>query len=128
AVQAGGPLTLLAVIAVLNAAAAAFYYLRVVVYMFMRAPATETPALAHGALLWSGLAAATVMTILFGVFPTTLLDIVSAAANAITTLPGCRAGAAGGQARSLRARADSRPPTSCGERTIRSARAMRSAG
>ena len=88
AVQAGGPLTLLAVIAVLNAAAAAFYYLRVVVYMFMRDPATETPALAHGALLWSGLAAATVMTILFGVFPTTLLDIVSAAANAITTLPG----------------------------------------
>ena len=36
AVQAGGWLTILAVIAVLNAAAAAFYYLRVVVYMFMR--------------------------------------------------------------------------------------------
>ena len=36
AVEAGGPLTILAVITVLNAAVAAFYYLRVVVYMFMR--------------------------------------------------------------------------------------------
>ena len=44
AVQAGGPLTILAVIAVLNAAAAAFYYLRVVVYMFMRDPASDAPA------------------------------------------------------------------------------------
>ena len=41
AVEAGGPLTILAVIAVLNAAVAAFYYLRVVVYMFMRDPASE---------------------------------------------------------------------------------------
>ena len=44
AVQAGGPLTVLAVIAVLNAAVAAFYYLRIIVYMFMRDPATEAPA------------------------------------------------------------------------------------
>ena len=35
-VEAGGPAGVLAVIAVLNAAVAAFYYLRVVVYMFMR--------------------------------------------------------------------------------------------
>src|SRR5450759_3956346 len=41
AVQAGGWLTLLAVIAVLNAAAAAFYYLRVIVYMYMRDPSGE---------------------------------------------------------------------------------------
>ena len=38
AVEAGGTLTILAVIAVLNAAMAAFYYLRVVVYMYMREP------------------------------------------------------------------------------------------
>ena len=44
AVQAGGPLTILAVITVLNAAVAAFYYLRVVVYMFMRDPASDAPA------------------------------------------------------------------------------------
>ena len=35
-VEAGGAAAVLAVIAVLNAAVAAFYYLRVVVYMFMR--------------------------------------------------------------------------------------------
>ena len=39
--RCGGWLTVLAVIAMLNAAIAAFYYLRVVVYMFMRDPATE---------------------------------------------------------------------------------------
>ena len=83
AVEAGGPLTILAILVVLNAAAAAFYYLRVVVYMFMREPATETPALRHGWLLWSGLAAATALTILLGFFPSALLDAAGAAAQAI---------------------------------------------
>ncbi|MDO8484256.1 MAG: NADH-quinone oxidoreductase subunit N [Candidatus Limnocylindrales bacterium] len=83
AVQAGGPLTILAVIVVLNAAAAAFYYLRVVVYMFMRESATETPALRHGALLWSGLAAATALTILLGFFPSALLEAAGRAAQAL---------------------------------------------
>jgi NADH-quinone oxidoreductase subunit N len=82
--QAGyGALGLLAVVAVLNAAAAAFYYLRVVVYMFMREPQTEQPALTHGRLLWGGLIAATVLTILLGVIPGPLLDIVDRAAKAI---------------------------------------------
>jgi NADH-quinone oxidoreductase subunit N len=83
AVQAGGAVAFLAVIAVLNAAAAAFYYLRVVVYMFMREPATEADRLAHGRLLWLGLAAATVLTIALGIFPNALLDAVGAAAAAI---------------------------------------------
>jgi NADH-quinone oxidoreductase subunit N len=87
AVQAGGPLTWLAVLAVLNAAAAAFYYLRVVVYMYMRDPADDAPAMRHGALLWGGLAAATTLTILFGLFPTTILPMVSRAADAISTIP-----------------------------------------
>jgi NADH-quinone oxidoreductase subunit N len=86
AVQASGPLTWLAVLVVLNAAAAAFYYLRVVVYMFMREPAAETPALRHGALLWSGLAAATALTLLLGFFPSALLEAAGRAAQAI--LPG----------------------------------------
>ena len=82
--QAGtGVLGLLAVIAVLNAAAAAFYYLRVVVYMFMREPASEQPALRHGRLLWTGLAAATILTVALGLIPGPLLDIVGAAARAI---------------------------------------------
>ncbi|HET7026843.1 MAG TPA: NADH-quinone oxidoreductase subunit N [Candidatus Limnocylindrales bacterium] len=83
AVQAGGTVGLLAVIAMLNAAAAAFYYLRVIVYMYMREPATEQPALEHGRLLWSGLAAASVLTIAFGLLPGPLLDTVRAAARAI---------------------------------------------
>ncbi len=83
AVQAGGPLTYLAILVVLNAAAAAFYYLRVVVYMYMREPATDTPALRHGALLWGGLAAATALTILLGFFPSALLDAAGQAARAI---------------------------------------------
>jgi NADH-quinone oxidoreductase subunit N len=83
AVQAGGTVGLLAVLAVLNAAAAAFYYLRVVVYMYMRDPATEQPALEHGRLLWSGLAATTILTIALGLIPGPLLDTVRAAARAI---------------------------------------------
>ena len=82
--QAGtGVLGVLAVVAVLNAAAAAFYYLRVVVYMFMRDPASEQPALPHGRLLWTGLVITTILTIVFGLFPGPLLDIVGAAARAI---------------------------------------------
>jgi NADH-quinone oxidoreductase subunit N len=82
AVQAGGPLTVLAVIVVLNAAAAAFYYLRVVVYMWMRDPVTEAPPLTHGTLLWAGLGATTVLTLVFGLFPR-VFEIVEQAAAAI---------------------------------------------
>jgi NADH-quinone oxidoreductase subunit N len=83
AVQAGGPLAVLAVIAVLNAAAAAFYYLRVVVYMFMREPQTDAPPLAHSRLLWGGLGVATALTIVLGLLPGPLLEIVGQAAKAI---------------------------------------------
>ena len=83
AVEAGGPLTILAIITVLNAAVAAFYYLRVVVYMFMRDSTSDAPPLRHGALLWGGLTAASALTILLGLFPTGLLDAAGAAANAI---------------------------------------------
>ena len=86
AVQAGGPMTLLAVIAVLNAAAAAFYYLRVVVYMFMRDPASDAPSMRHGRLVWSGLAVATTFTILLGLFPEPLLQVVGAAAASISRI------------------------------------------
>ena len=84
AVQAGGWLAALAVLAVLNAAAAAFYYLRVVVYMFMRDPTAEIPSLTHGRLVWAGLAVATVLTIVLGLFPGAMLEIVGDAAKAIS--------------------------------------------
>ena len=76
-------LGVLAVLAVLNAAAAAFYYLRVVVYMFMREPQSEQPALTHGRLLWGGLIVATILTVALGLIPGPLLDIVRDAAGAI---------------------------------------------
>ncbi len=82
--QAGSAaLGVLAVVAVLNAAAAAFYYLRVVVYMFMREPDSEQPVLAHGRLLWGGLVAASVLTVILGLLPGPLLDVVGQAARAI---------------------------------------------
>jgi len=53
--------------------------------MFMREPQSEQPALRHGRLMWSGLIAATVLTIVFGVAPGTLLDVVINAAKAIAS-------------------------------------------
>jgi NADH-quinone oxidoreductase subunit N len=83
AVQAGGWVAFLAVITMLNAAVAAFYYLRVVVYMFMREPTSEAPPLRHGRLLWGGLAITTALTIAFGFFPGLLLGIIGQAAAAV---------------------------------------------
>jgi NADH-quinone oxidoreductase subunit N len=83
AVEVGGWLTALAILAVLNAAVAAFYYLRVVVYMLMRDPAGDIPAMPHGRLVWTGLAVATFFTVVLGLFPNILLDIVEGAAAAI---------------------------------------------
>ena len=83
AVQAGGWVAFLAVITMLNAAVAAFYYLRVVVYMFMRDPASEAPPLQHGRLLWGGLAVTTSLTILFGLFPGLIFGIIGQAAAAV---------------------------------------------
>ena len=51
--------------------------------MYMRDPATEAPPLRHGRLLWGGLAAATALTILFGLFPGLILGIIGDAARAI---------------------------------------------
>ena len=76
-------LGILAVVAVLNAAIAAFYYLRVVVYMFMRESRSEEVVPSHGRLLWSGLAVASVLTIVLGLIPGPFLDIVAQAARAI---------------------------------------------
>ncbi len=88
AVQAGGWMNVLAVIAVLNATVAAFYYLRVIVYMYMRDPEGEPAPVAHGALLRVGLVVTAVATVLLGLFPAPFLDTVSTAARAIaSTVP-----------------------------------------
>lgn len=79
AVQAGGIATLLAIVAVLNAAIAAFYYLRVVVYLFMREPVEGQPEPASAPLLRVGLLLATLGTIALGLAPTPLLEAVATA-------------------------------------------------
>jgi NADH-quinone oxidoreductase subunit N len=84
AIQAGGWLTALAVLAMINAAAAAFYYLRVVVYMYMRDPVEETAPTSPGMLFRAGLAIASVGTLVFGLFPA----LVTAAANAANVFHG----------------------------------------
>jgi NADH-quinone oxidoreductase subunit N len=73
-----GWLTALAVLAMVNAAAAAFYYLRVVVYMYMRDPSDEAAATSPGMLFRAGLAVTGVVTLVFGLFPA----ILTAATNA----------------------------------------------
>ena len=76
AVQAGGPATILAVIAVLNAAVAAFYYLRVIVYLFMREPGESATTIAEGPLLRAGLLIAAVGTVALGLAPTPIIEAV----------------------------------------------------
>ena len=83
AVQAGGWMNVLAVIAVLNAAAAAFYYLRVVVYMYMRDPAGEPTPVGHGALLRVGLLVTGVATVVLGLIPQPFIESASQAAGSI---------------------------------------------
>ena len=80
AVQAGGWLTVLAVLAMLNAAAAAFYYLRVIVYMYMREPAETAQPLSPGILFRVGLAVTGIVTVIFGLFPA-ILDVAVKAAD-----------------------------------------------
>jgi NADH-quinone oxidoreductase subunit N len=82
-VEAGGLAGVLAVIAVLNAAVAAFYYLRVVVYMFMRDPRGEPVPLEKSGILRAGLAGTAALTILFGLFPGPLVQVVENAARAL---------------------------------------------
>ncbi len=73
----------LAVLTMLNAAVAAFYYLRVAVYMFMREPDGELERLPHSRLVWTGLAVSTVLTLALGAFPGLLLGFVGTAAAAV---------------------------------------------
>jgi NADH:ubiquinone oxidoreductase subunit 2 (subunit N) len=68
---------------------AAFYYLRVVVYMYMRKPAEDAPSVSIGGLTKLGLLGAAAMTILIGLFPavtSAILDWTEAAAAALLPL------------------------------------------
>ena len=84
-VEAGGAAGVLAVIAVLNAAVAAFYYLRVVVYMFMRDAKGEPVPLEKSGILRVGLAGTAFLTIILGLFPGALVQVVENAARALVS-------------------------------------------
>jgi NADH-quinone oxidoreductase subunit N len=69
----------LAVIAVLNSAVAAYYYLRVIVYMYMREAEGESAAYAPSFAGGLALAIALVGIVLLGVMPAPFVDLAQAA-------------------------------------------------
>lgn len=87
AVQTGGWLNVLAVLMMLNAAAAAFYYLRVVVTMYMRDAPDGARPIVIGGLTRAGLVVAASATVVIGVLPavtSAVLDWTMQAARALT--------------------------------------------
>ena len=86
AVEVGGWVTWLAVLMMLNAAAAAFYYLRVVVYMYMRDAPEGSRSIEVGAFTRAGLIIAAALTIVIGLVPpvtTAVIDMAREAALAL---------------------------------------------
>ena len=89
ALEVGGPMTLLAVLMMLNAAMAAFYYLRVVVYMYMRKPAEDAPEVSIGNVTRVGLILSAAAVIVIGLVPPVtgaLLEWTEAAAQGLVAL------------------------------------------
>ncbi len=86
ALEVGGWLNLLAVLVMLNAAAAAFYYLRVVVYMYMREAPEEVAPVNVGGATQAGLGLAAVMTIAIGLIPPVTVAVIGVAEEAARAL------------------------------------------
>ncbi len=86
ALQVGGWLTLLAVLTMLNAAAAAFYYLRVAVYMYMRDAPENAPAVSVGRSTQVGLGLAAAGTIAIGLIPPVTIAVIGLAEQAARAL------------------------------------------
>jgi len=73
----------LAVIIVLNAALAAYYYLRVIVYMYMREPEDEPAPIDASAFGTIGLVLSVVGVIGLGIFPGAILDVLRISAGSL---------------------------------------------
>lgn len=71
-------LIVLAVIGVLTSAAAAFYYLRVMVFMYMKTPATDIQLAPVGIMYTLTLGFLALLTVVLGVMPWTVADILAA--------------------------------------------------
>jgi NADH-quinone oxidoreductase subunit N len=72
----------LAVIGVLNSAVSLYYYLRVVVFMWMKEDLVATP-IARMPALEAALAITLAGTILFGIFPAPLFEFAEASARTL---------------------------------------------
>jgi NADH-quinone oxidoreductase subunit N len=83
AVQAGGNLVWLAVLGALTSAVGAYYYLRVLVYLFMREPAegAEKAVPMRSGYVVTAMVVAAAFVLEMGVAPSGYLEIVSAAAK-----------------------------------------------
>jgi len=73
----------LAVIIVLNAALAAFYYLRVIVYMYMRDAEDDPAPLERSASGSIALVVAVVAVVVFGIFPGAILGLIEVSAASL---------------------------------------------
>ena len=71
----------LTIIGVINSAIAAYYYLRVIVYMYMRDERNERPVAPMGAALTAGVAISLIATIYLGVMPNRVLGNAIQAAH-----------------------------------------------
>jgi NADH-quinone oxidoreductase subunit N len=86
ALQVGGWLTVLAVLVMLNAAMAAFYYLRVVVVMYMREPKEGAQPVSVGTETRAGLGIAAALTVAIGLIPPVTIAVIGAAEEAARAL------------------------------------------
>jgi len=86
AVQAGGGMVWLAVLGALTSAAGAYYYLRVLVFLFMREPAegAKVAIPMRSGYVITAMVFAGVVVLQMGVAPSSYLDIASAAAKLFT--------------------------------------------
>jgi NADH-quinone oxidoreductase subunit N len=73
----------LAVVIVLNAAMAAYYYLRVIVYMYMRDPEQEPAPIDASPLGSFALGLSVIGVLLLGIFPGPILDLLQASAASL---------------------------------------------
>jgi NADH-quinone oxidoreductase subunit N len=86
ALQVGGWLTLLAILTVINAAIAAFYYLRVAVYMYMRDQPEGAQPVELGGRTSAGLSIAALGTIAIGLVPPVTIAVIAMAEQAARSL------------------------------------------
>jgi NADH-quinone oxidoreductase subunit N len=86
AIQAGGGMVWLAVLGALTSAAGAYYYLRVLVFLFMREPAEGAPVAVpmRSGYVVTAMVVAGVLVLQMGVAPSGYLDLAMAAAKLFT--------------------------------------------